>query len=334
MVLSMAVRYFSSEPSRVQMIGFLIIFNSKVNELYQLLYNDSFVEFCIFAAIYSLASLNRPIVASMLLSLAISIKTGAILLLPCLLGWIQYSNGTLSLLASVITIMSIQIVLAAPFVSPAAAVMMGWPNASSSLYMYLIRSKFIPSTEKFRRFGSQPSFSHWWTWIDEDMYFKDAWLEFLQKVILFINVYYFFIRRNCMPKCLSQLWNTFSPQKCDTSHKLKDLRLCVELLVIAYLSGLAFLPGGHRQFFIWFVQLIPLAFMMIGFEPLVYANWYALVWNFRHANRAIGHILHILICLYLLTIGPDALRSVQNSVKRCLSKTFLPQVKKRKLKTY
>jgi len=107
MVQSLALRYFNGEPQRVQMIGFLLVFNSKIIELYDKLYNDSFVEFFNFATIYCLAKLNRPIVASMLLSLAISIKTGAILLLPCTLGWIQYSNGTLTLLASIITILSI-----------------------------------------------------------------------------------------------------------------------------------------------------------------------------------------------------------------------------------
>ena len=79
MVLSIAGSYFKAEPKRIQMIGFIIMLNPKVNELYQLLYNDSFVEFYNVACIY-LAARNRPVLAAVMLSLAISIKAGAVLL--------------------------------------------------------------------------------------------------------------------------------------------------------------------------------------------------------------------------------------------------------------
>jgi Gpi18-like mannosyltransferase len=89
MVLSIGCSYFKAEPKRIQMIGFMIILNPKVNELYQLLYNDSFVEFYNFACIF-FAMKNKPVLAAAMLSMAISIKAGAVLMLPSLLGWIQY----------------------------------------------------------------------------------------------------------------------------------------------------------------------------------------------------------------------------------------------------
>lgn len=106
MVLSISRRYFNDEPKRVQMIGLVIMLNPKVNELYQLLYNDSFVEFYNLACIY-LAVRNQPVAAAAMLSMAISIKAGAILLLPSLLGWIQYQSGTITLLASICVILAI-----------------------------------------------------------------------------------------------------------------------------------------------------------------------------------------------------------------------------------
>lgn len=160
-------------------------------------------------SIFCLAALNRPIFGALLFSLAISIKIGALLLLPCLLGWIQYSHGTLTLLASFMTIISLQIIMAAPFLMQTASLSMGWPGANSTPYMYLIRSKIIPSTLKARRLGACQENSVWWNFIDEELYKKGSWLNFLQMVILSINIYYFFIRRNCLPRCLSQLFNTF-----------------------------------------------------------------------------------------------------------------------------
>ena len=105
-----------------------------------------------------------------------------------------------------------------------------------------------------------------------------------------------------------------------------DVKLCTELLLVMYLSSMALLPGGHKQFWIWFIQLIPFTLMMIGFEPLIYFNLSQYFSPF--SIPSIPHISHLLICLYLLVIGPDLLRKVQKSIKSRLAKTFLPRVKK------
>ena len=199
MVLSLANAYFRTETCRVQMIGFMIITNQGHSDLLASLFNDSFIEFLVFGSFCCLAKSNRPLLASALLSLAISIKVGPILLLPCFFGWIQFSNGTIALFASVIIIITIQALLAAPFLSTYAARMMGWPNASSTIYMYLVRSKIIPSKVRDRNMAAMYEWSKWWTFIDEELFYKTAWLDFLKQMILVVNVYYFFIRRNCLP---------------------------------------------------------------------------------------------------------------------------------------
>ena len=201
-IISLARRYFNAEPSRAQIIGFLIVSNQSLHELYQNLYNETFQEFFVLSAIFCLVALNRPIVAAVILSLAISLKALAILLLPGMLGWIQYKHGTVSLLASIQVIVAIQFILAAPFVSQTAATMMGWPGANSTPYQYLTHSKFLPSHHKRKRRGAVASHSQIWNFISEELFLKGAWLELLQKIIMGVNVYYFFIRRNCLPQCL------------------------------------------------------------------------------------------------------------------------------------
>lgn len=91
---------------------------------------------------------------------------------------------------------------------------------------------------------------------------------------------------------------------------MKDLKLCTDILLIVYISSIAFVPGGHRQFLIWFVDLIPMALMMIGFEPLIYTNLFVIVWCYSEKLKArmLMHVFHLAISFYLLTVGPEPLR--------------------------
>ena len=54
-----------------------------------MLFNDTILGLYIVAAVYFMAE-NRPMWAAFMLTLGISIKAGAMLLLPGLLGWTQY----------------------------------------------------------------------------------------------------------------------------------------------------------------------------------------------------------------------------------------------------
>ena len=64
--------------------------------------------------------------ASLFVTLAISLKVGAALMLPSFLGVVQYQYGTQNLLAVIIIIISVQIFLATPFVSPTGSKLMGF----------------------------------------------------------------------------------------------------------------------------------------------------------------------------------------------------------------
>lgn len=166
--------------------------------------------------------------------------------------------------------------------------MFGWKQgAKTSLRTYLERSKFIGSNLKREKVGAQYEISLWWRFVPEEMYYKDSFLTFLKLCMLAINVWYFFIRRNCLPQCLSQLVGTFGKAK--NVMTALDRNLCIELLVVTYIAGTCFVPGGHQQFFLWFIQLIPLQLMMIGFEPFVYFNWFKKVWPFEHPNTFMHH---------------------------------------------
>jgi predicted membrane-bound dolichyl-phosphate-mannose-protein mannosyltransferase len=78
--------YFSTEPLKAQLICFLFLGNEEVRELNQLMFNDSILALYVILCIYSMVK-DRPGLAALMLSLAISIKAGALLLLPGVLGW-------------------------------------------------------------------------------------------------------------------------------------------------------------------------------------------------------------------------------------------------------
>jgi len=56
--------------------------------------------------------------------------------------------------------------------------------------------------------------------------------------------------------------------------------------------------------------------MMVGFEPLIYFNWFKTVWPFEHPNTNMHHLTQLAISLYLLTFGPGFLRFLGLAGKR------------------
>jgi uncharacterized membrane protein len=69
------------------MVCFMMLANEEIRELNQLLFNDSLLGIYIVASIY-LMTVNRPMWAALMLTVGISIKAGAMLLIPGLLGCI------------------------------------------------------------------------------------------------------------------------------------------------------------------------------------------------------------------------------------------------------
>lgn len=78
------------------------------------MYNDEVMMMWVVICMY-LVVLNRPILASFVLTWALSIKAGVLLLLPAFLGQMQYNYGTLTLIKSIAIIISVQVIVALPF---------------------------------------------------------------------------------------------------------------------------------------------------------------------------------------------------------------------------
>lgn len=48
----------------------------------------------------------------------------------------------------------------------------------------------------------------------------------------------------------------------------------VEMLVVGLLIGVCLVPGGHRQFALWYINLVPFAIEMMGLP------WFLTIWMF------------------------------------------------------
>jgi len=71
-----------------------------------MLFNDSILALYVVLCLYFITS-NRPAVAALMLTLALSIKAGAILLIPGLLGWTHYKYGAQKLIWSIFIIVGV-----------------------------------------------------------------------------------------------------------------------------------------------------------------------------------------------------------------------------------
>ena len=97
LVSKMAYMYFRDKKQLAQLICFILIDNQGLRQFFQLMYNDIPMSTYCCAALYYLMK-NKPMIAVFLLSMGMSIKAGAILMLTIFLGLIQYNYGSNSLL--------------------------------------------------------------------------------------------------------------------------------------------------------------------------------------------------------------------------------------------
>lgn len=89
LVMIVAYKYFKNDHLKAQMVAFMLLANEQSRELNQMMFNDSILAFYILMCLYFVSS-NKPIKGVIFLTLALSIKAGAMLLVPGFFGWIQY----------------------------------------------------------------------------------------------------------------------------------------------------------------------------------------------------------------------------------------------------
>lgn len=125
-------------------------------------------------------------------------------MLPGFLGQMQYHYGTFTLLKCVILILSIQVIVALPFLL-----------GETSVSVYLEKSKltgqgrnqFAYAEAFYDYLAADYYHSIFWRFVPEEIYFDQTRFAcYLKPLILVLNVYHFFVRKNALPQCLINLF--------------------------------------------------------------------------------------------------------------------------------
>jgi hypothetical protein len=95
--------YDESRSSKAQMIAFILLAGKEDRMYWSTMYNDEIMMLYMLIAIYVTIK-NKPLAGTFWFTLALSVKAGVILLIPALLGQIQYNHGTLKLFMALVII--------------------------------------------------------------------------------------------------------------------------------------------------------------------------------------------------------------------------------------
>jgi len=134
--------------------------------------------------------------------------------------------------------------------------------------------------------------------LHEEDYNRQVFVTIMKASALALNVYYFFFRRWCLPRCIA---NIIPPS--NKTMTFSSQRLAIELIVILYLTGSCFVPGGHTQFQLWYQDLIPLCLQMSGLPSFISFKLYLDMFPCHFDSRNTHHLFLLSLCAYLLTIG-------------------------------
>lgn len=232
-VLNVAKTCFPSNRGKTQMIGFILSTNYYLHWEVMYLYNDNLLLFWVALALYFISK-HRPLVSVTSMALALSIKAGAILMLPSILGWIQYFYGTIYLLASVAWFVFIQYILAAPFCSPTVSSLMGFSSAGTGWSNYF---KFFLGG---RTHGANAfDLSYFWNeyTISQQLYESVAFVNIMKFMMIFVNVFFFFIKFNGLPKCLANLFGTFSSSQGQDKPTIRALGASCKMIAVSFVCS-------------------------------------------------------------------------------------------------
>ena len=115
LISNIAYKYFKGAPEKAQLITFIILANEPDRVFNQLQFNDQVLGMFIYLVIYFVQR-NSPYKAIIAFTTGLSIKAGALIILPAFLGIIHYRYGLKMLFKCFLIIFYTQYALGYPFI--------------------------------------------------------------------------------------------------------------------------------------------------------------------------------------------------------------------------
>ena len=92
--------------------------------------------------------------------------------------------------------------MASPFVFDSVARILGFKlGAMSSAELYLKKTRLYGGEEE-KKMGAHHENTIYWGFIEKEIYLQEWFVNLLIMAALFLNVFYFFIRRGMLWKCI------------------------------------------------------------------------------------------------------------------------------------
>lgn len=110
------------------------------------------------------------------------------------------------------------------------------------------RNGIAGSPEHFDYLAAVHELTIFWQFLDRDTYMdRTKFADPVKLVMLSCQIYNFFLRRWCLPRCFENLFNTFNQQHTEQLgiRNQAQIRKTLELLVVGYFCGIVFMPGAN-----------------------------------------------------------------------------------------
>ena len=143
---------------------------------------------------------------------------------------------------------------------------LGFLGGSQGLQKYVEDTKLLGGKLGEDTRGALYGLTIYFRFITWELYSSPLFGSLTKGGILFLNVYYFFIRRQCLQPCLQNLAATFSSKT--QTFGFGRVRKQIEILCVLMVASCAVMPGGHMQFQLWYVDWVPLLLFMTGLHPV------------------------------------------------------------------
>ena len=76
----------------------------------------------------------------------------------------------------------------------------------------------------------------------------------------------------------------------------------IEIMFIMYVGSCQLMPGGHVNFQLWYIQLIPMLLFMSGLPPILLFKLYQDIYpgKLNQSNESTHHIMSLILMGFLL----------------------------------
>ena len=137
------------------------------------------------------------------------------------------------------------------------------------------QSTLLPTEDKYKGSNSLLT-SVFFRFKDENL----RWYHYVctttasQPTMMIINIFYFFVMRNNFLQCINRLRDSVIKRETNRITTLKQSQKMIEMVFIMYVATCIMMPGGHENFQLWYIDMVPFCMMLTDIHPIFFFKVY------------------------------------------------------------